>query len=92
MSKKLTEMTNEELQDYILQLQDEARAQKQVNDELLTKNAELNELNIGLQKRNNELFLRVAQQDANAQDNGTEEPTTLSCEDFAVKNIKEIIR
>ena len=90
MSKKISEMTLEELQDH-------AQALQTRNDELTTQLSErdqtindLNATNLALQQRNNRLFMQVESQ--------TTDPTTPkedpaepeSCEDFAKRTVKEI--
>lgn len=85
-------MTVEELQDHALKLQEQLEAEKHARQEQEKKYGELNDLNLALQKRNNELFLKVAQKGSIEEPEGKEEPTALSCEDFTKKYVKEIIR
>ena len=87
--KKISDMTLAELQDYALSLeQDNATLNKTIEDKD-TELKELNETNLLLQKRNNELFVKVEQgiKDPEPQP----EPEVESCEDYALKNIKEIM-
>ena len=81
MEKKISEMSPEELQDYALELRNviDTRA----------SNVELQELNKALQKRNNELFMKVEQQPSPSSFEGPEAPTepVKTCEDFA-KSLK----
>jgi len=91
---KISEMTLEELQDYAVQLENDKQG---LSDQLASeqaKTSELQTLNTTLQKRNNELFLKVEQQPVIQDHDGTgkDEEPTLSCEDFANKNYKELIR
>ena len=84
-------MTLEEVQDYALILEDQLQAK---TDELTTEQArtlELQELNKALQKRNNDLFMKVEQQPI-PQTTPVEQPGTpvKTCEEFAQDLIKEI--
>lgn len=57
----ISEMTLEQLQDLAIKQQEEIAGLKTEKAQLLTKQGELTELNTTLQKRNNELFLKVEQ-------------------------------
>lgn len=82
--KKISEMTLEELQDYALDLEGKnttlteqnATKQKEVDD--------LNALNKTLQKRNNDLLMRVEQSPAPTP-TPAEPPKVETCEEFAKK-------
>lgn len=87
MDKKIGEMTLEELQDYALQLE---QANTQANEKIAQIEGEktnLVELNQALQKRNNDLFMRVESQIKPDKPEDKKEPEKVeSCEDFA-KNL-----
>lgn len=87
-------MTLEQLQDYAVQLENDKQG---LVDQLASeqaKTSELQTLNTTLQKRNNELFLKVEQQPVGQMNDSkvTDEEPTVSCEDFAINNYKELIR
>lgn len=81
----IAEMTLEELQDYALQLQ-EKNASLEEDKKVLTGSVEeLTGLNKQLQKRNNDLFMRVSQ---GVPDEGVKEVEKVeTCEEFARKLI-----
>ena len=80
--KELSEMTREELQDYALQLREEKSVLETEKSDLAGKLEETNELNKALQKRNNDLFMKVEQQ--GTPQGGQEPPAPVqSCEEFA---------
>lgn len=88
----ISEMTHEQLQDYALQLEND---KKDLEDKVAKQEdsiTELNTLNKSLQKRNNDLFMKVEQQyqtnSQEASEQGTEQVET--CEQFAQNLIKEI--
>lgn len=86
-------MTLEELQDYALNLQN---GLDQVNTLVSEKDAKISELqglNVDLQKRNRDLFLKVEQQTTTPPTSqGEGEPPTPTCEEFAKNNYKEILK
>ena len=89
-------MTLTELQDYALSLQSDKKALEDSVKEKDDEIAEMQRTNLMLQKRNNELFMRV-EQDANsdptpapAADPTPDPEPTL--EEFAMKNFKEIMK
>lgn len=85
----ISEMTLEQLQDFALQQQEQISTLKGENATLTGKIGELAELNTALQKRNNDLFMRVEQQVTPTGDTPAETPTpTETCEDFARNLIK----
>ena len=78
----ISEMTLEQLQDYAVKRDEEIASYKDNESKMKTQIEELSELNKALQRRNNDLFLRVEQ--APAVDNTPKpEIKTESCEDFA---------
>lgn len=82
---KISEMSLEELQDYALKLEGE---KKDLTDKLSEKDSSLNELqelNKSLQKRNNDLFLKVEQQTTSPEPVEQKEEKTETCEEFAQK-------
>lgn len=87
---KISEMTLEQLQDYAL-AQDEKI--KGLEDTIADKDksiAEVNDLNKTLQKRNNDLLLKVEQK-ATTDDGKKEEPAPVkikTCEELASELIK----
>lgn len=87
--KAISEMTLEELQDHAIGLEEQVKQAKEQADEKDAKINELNELNATLQKRNNDLFMKVEQQVVGAPTPDTPEDKKESCEDFAKNLIKE---
>lgn len=92
--KKISEMTLTELQDYALTLE---QSKTTLEADLTTKNGEIEELrktNNALQDRNNKLFMQVEQSvkgTEGEEDEGDPAPVE-SCEEFALKNLKGLIR
>ena len=86
---KISEMSIEELREYALQLEEDKTLLTDENASLKAEKAELDTFNKNLQKRNNELFLKVEQARTAPDDNGAgkEEKPVESCEDFARKLI-----
>lgn len=92
MDKKVSEMTLEELQDYTLALESQKQA---LADELTTEQAktlELQELNKALQKRNNDLFMKVEQQPVPQSPAEQPDEHVQTCEEFAQSNLLKEIR
>lgn len=87
--KKISEMSLEELQDYALNLEQQRAADLEKEQEHVDKIAELTEINLQLQRRNNNLLMQVEQTIP-----GKDEPKSgekiESCEDFAARIAKEI--
>lgn len=87
-------MTLEQLQDHAIKQEELINTQK----EELNKNAvtitELNDLNKALQKRNNDLFMKVEQQGVPTPNKQQEDPQddVTSCEDFARTKLMEEIK
>jgi len=81
--KKISEMSLEELQDYAITLEGEKASLIEEKASLNVQIAERDDLNRQLQKRNNELFLRVEQQVPGKADPVEDEKEIESCEDFA---------
>lgn len=81
--KKISEMSLEELQDYALDLETKNKALTDEKTAEVNKNTELTELNKALQKRNNELFMKVEQQGSKEDPKEKETEEVQSCEDFA---------
>lgn len=89
---KISEMTEDQVRDYALQLENEKRAFADKEKQYQAREKELDELNKALQKRNNELFLKVEQQNG-AEEKEENKPTpeeekTETCEDFARRLIE----
>lgn len=91
--KKISEMTLAELQDYALNLEDDKKNLQTQLDEANNVNNELRETNLTLQDRNNKLFMQVEQgrRDDPQNDPASEDPED-TCEEFAFKNIKTIMK
>ena len=92
--KKISEMTLEELQDYAVELENDKATKDQAIADRDNKIAELTGLNTTLQKRNNDLFMKVEQQ-GYVEPLEPKEPTTPpveSIEDVAKNNYKEFIK
>lgn len=89
--KKISEMSLEELQDYALQLETEKTSLTDQLGEKDGKIKELNDTNLLLQQRNNKLFMQVEQ--GQKEDPKPEEPEKVeTCEEFALKNMKGILK
>lgn len=85
--KKISEMSLEELQDYALDLETKQAAAETEKTELNNKITELSGLNLDLQKRNNNLLMKVEQQHNNP--TPAAEPASVeSCEEFAARIAK----
>lgn len=89
---KIAEMTLTELQDYALQLEQDVATRDasitQKDEEL----AELRNTNLLLQERNNKLFVQVEQGIKGQQDTEDDGDEVESCEEFAIKNLKGILK
>ena len=90
MSKPISEMSLEELQDYALAQTEENEHLREALKEKETDAENMRVLNRRLQERNNDLFMKVEQGRKDPEETPAEERE--SCEDFARKNIKEILR
>ena len=89
--KKISEMTEDEVRDYALQLEGEKSAFAEKEKNYQAREKELDDLNKALQKRNNELFLKVEQQNGveeKEENKSTPEEKTETCEDFARRLIE----
>lgn len=83
----ISEMTLEQLQDLALKQQEQINGLQNKEAQLTGKITELTELNTILQKRNNDLFMRVEQGvQPTPEAPKQEEAAAESCEDFA-KNL-----
>lgn len=86
--KKISEMTLEELQDHAVKQAEQITALSNEKKATEDKVAELQTLNTQLQKRNNELFLKVEQGTDIPGQKKKEEPVVVeSCEEYAKKLI-----
>ena len=83
---KISEMTLEQLQDYALSQEQELASSKERESTLTAQITELTDLNKALQKRNNDLFIKV-EQGTNPDIEQQKEKPIESCEDFARKLI-----
>lgn len=84
-------MTLEQLQDYAVSLEETVATQKQELEKSNTTNQELTDLNKALQKRNNDLFMKVEQQPVNEPQPQAEQPKPVpTCEEVAINLYKEI--
>ena len=81
---KISEMSLEQLQDYALSLEGEKKSWNEEKTALTAQLNESNELNRQLQKRNNDLFMKVEQ--GIVEEPAKEKEPAESCEDFA-KNL-----
>ena len=79
---KISEMTLEQLQDYALNQEEQLNAGKEREAALTTQITELTGLNKELQRRNNELFMKV-EQTVSPEHEQRKEIKTESCEEFA---------
>lgn len=78
---EIKDMTLEQLQDYAVELVEKNNAALAREQQLTQTNTELLELNKTLQKRNNDLFMKVEQQATQSPKSEVKE--VESCEDFA---------
>lgn len=88
---KISDMTFEELQDYALQLEEKNVGLETTNAALKAEKEELMGINLTLQKRNNDLFMRVEQSGSvtpAASPENEPETKTENCEDFARKLVE----
>lgn len=90
--KAISEMTLEELQDYAVSLEEKVASTGQELELSRQENAELSGLNKTLQKRNNDLFMKVEQRGNGSEEEQQrdEQPPTPTCEDVARNLCKEI--
>lgn len=88
-------MTEDEVRDYALQLEsDKAVTDQQLADKD-TEIATIKGINLDLQKRNRELFLKVEQQGTNPPEEDPNKEGKIeveSLDDFVNKNYKEFIK
>lgn len=80
---KISEMSLEELQDYAVSLEETNATLTQEKSALNTQITDLTALNQQLQRRNNDLFMKVEQGVKTPPTPSPEQPKTESCEDFA---------
>ena len=83
-------MTLEQLQDLVLELKPQVEALTADKEALTAELAETRETNLMLQKRNNELFTRIAQGTTEVEEEEEEEVET--CEDFSKRMLGDIFR
>lgn len=90
--KKISEMTEDEVRDYALALEQEKQAFTEKEKGYQEKINEVTGLNTELQKRNNKLFMQLEQQGGDDYDDQPEpekeEQKTETCEDFARRLLK----
>ena len=91
MSKKISEMTLEELQDHALQLEAQLATANDTIAERDTTIEDLNNTNLMLQQRNNRLFMQVEQGVKDPEEKEEEVAEVETCEAFAEKHVKEFI-
>lgn len=84
-------MSLEELQDYAVKLEESNSALTDQVTNLTQDKTELQDLNKTLQRRNNELFLKVEQQHIQPPTEAEPEPVQ-TCEELASSIYKEIIK
>lgn len=95
--KTIAEMTLTELQDFARSLKSENDTLKEDAKTAASDYEELRKTNLLLQKQNNRLLMQVEQDASNppapapAPDPTPEEPESPTLEEFALKNIKEIM-
>jgi len=89
--KKISEMTLEELQDYALQLESDKTSLETQIGEKDASIKDLTDTNLMLQQRNNKLFMQVEQ--GQKEEETSEEPEKVeTCEEYAIKNMKGILK
>lgn len=79
----ISEMTLEQLQDFAIKQQEEINALKANELTKDSKISELTDLNATLQRRNNDLFMKVSQGVMPVAEDQKQAEKTESCEDFA---------
>ena len=89
--KNISEMTEDEVRDHALELRQQVAT---LEEDMQRVNAEMEETrktNLLLQRRNNELFMRVEMGQTPEEEDAApaEDPETI--EDFAIKNMKGIL-
>ena len=89
--KKIAEMTLEELQDYALQLETDKTSLEAQITEKDTSIKDLTDTNLMLQQRNNKLFMQV-EQGQRAPEEQEEPEKVETCEEFAINNMKGILK
>ena len=89
---KISEMTEDQVRDYALQLEEEKQAREEELAQAKIREQDLRDLNTALQKRNNDLFLKVEQQIVPGPEEKVQPAPTPTCEDLAHKLAKEIIK
>ena len=92
---KISEMSLEQLQDYALSLEGQVAGLNADLESVKNQNAEFVSANLALQQRNNRLLMQVEQQGTPIGADPAEPPPAdppQSCEDFAIKNIEEIMK
>lgn len=85
MSKKISEMSLDELRDHALAQEERLAAATQRESELNDQITELNNVNQALQTRNNTLFMKLEQQTAGTDPAPAEPAKIESCEDIGAK-------
>lgn len=85
MTKKISEMNEDELRDYALQLENDKAEMSNQIEEITNKQNELQELNTQLQKRNHALFLKVEQQVLGLPNEEGAPTPSQTCEDLGMK-------
>ena len=83
-------MTQEELQDYAVDLQQQLASKVQELEQSNKDKAELHDLNKVLQKRNNDLFMKVQQQPTTEPEPADEPVSVPTCEEVAKNLYKEL--
>ena len=90
--KAIAEMSLEELQDYALELESKKTALETQLTEKDNSITELTDTNLKLQMRNNALFMQV-EQGIKKTPQSQEDPEEVdTCEEYAIKNLKGVLR
>lgn len=91
--KKISEMTEDEVREYALDLEQKTSAQAQAMADKDSTITQLKDDIVGLQRRNNSLYMKIEQQREQPPqlEEQTEKPSE-SLEDFAKNNYKEYIK
>lgn len=85
-------MSLEELQDYAIKLEETVATNKQELEKSQAENLELTSLNKALQKRNNDLFMKVEQQPINEPQTPKAEPEPVPTYEDVAKNLYKELR
>ena len=85
-------MTEDQVRDYALKLEEEKQAREEELAQAKIREQDLRDLNTALQKRNNDLFLKVEQQIVPGPEEKAQPTPTVTCDDMAKTLAKELLK